>query len=235
MSDTPITPSQMKSNDWCITYWLTDGRTLETLNLLVSNMPSNWMIEGQIEQGEDSQKRLHAQLRLKTEHTRGTKVAKYFPNCYLAETKNKFQLHNYVHKEETRVGEFKTVENRSPQWRIVRDKFADWVITQYFDDRIDEEGKWKLWDTFIGISLEEGMEIDLIGVNPQYRSCINKYWKNIINMAFIRQQSNVDKCPDRQLKEPPITQFLEVPPVADPPFEKVRRVKLQKFIVSSKV
>lgn len=227
-------PSEMKSNDWCMTYWFTQGRSMETLNACVQNMPSNWMIEGQIEQVKKDDD-IHGQLRLKTEHTRGTKIIKFFPGSWIAPTNSKFALHNYVHKEESRVGEFKTIENRSPQWRIVRDKFADWVITQYFDDRIDEEGKWKLWDTFIGISLEEGMEIDLIGVNPQYRSCINKYWKNIINMAFIRQQSIVDKCPDRQFKEPPITQFLEVPPVADPPFEKVRRVKLQKFIVSSKV
>lgn len=188
----------MKSSKWCITMWLTEGRTVDTLNELVSAMPTNWSLEGQIEQGVDSQQKLHAQLYLKTEQTRGTKITKYFPNCYIDEAKNPFALANYVHKEDTRVAEFKTVENRSPQWSVVCDKFFDWLLTQqtYSQFEHDENKKYMAWDTFIGISIEEGMRVDIIGVNPQYRSCINKYWSNYYKVALARAPP-VDRQTDK--------------------------------------
>jgi len=201
---------------------------MDTLRGLVDNFPPNWFLEGQIEEGvtslEEGQTKLHAQLRLKTEHTRGSKIVKYFNNAiHLEITRNKHALHNYVHKDDTRVAEFKTVENRSPQWRVVRDKFADWVVTtQYHHSKMPEEEKWRLWDEFIGISLEEGMEIDLIGVNPQYRSCINKYWNNIINMAINRQQTIVDNCPDRQNADIPVVENVVAEGGVVP---RVKRVK----------
>lgn len=178
--------------------WLTDGRTVETLNELVTLMPQNWSLEGQLEQGVDSQQKLHAQLFLKTEQTRGTKVIKYFPNCYIAEARNPFALQNYVHKEDTRVAEFKTVENRSPQWFTVCDKMFDWYIETHQDQlafEVDDIERMKLWDIFIGLSIEDGMRVDIIGVNPQYRSCIMRYWKNYLRNALHRQK-------DRQTNKP---------------------------------
>lgn len=192
----------MKTSKWCITMWLTEGRTVDTLDELVSAMPTNWSLEGQIEQGTDSQDRLHAQLYLKTEQTRGTKVVKYFPNCYIDEARNPFALKNYVHKEETRVAEFKTVENRSPQWSKVVDKFFDWVVQglYYSQHEREDEKKLEAWDKFIGISIEEGMRIDVIGVNPQYRSCIMRYWSSYYTVALRRVEPSpsVDRQTDRQ-------------------------------------
>ena len=122
------------------------------------NMPNDWAIEGQIEQGKIDDK-LHGQLFLKTPQTRGTKIAKFFPHSHIEEARNKFALQNYVHKEETRVGEFKTVENRSPQWSVVCDKFYDWLIikTDYASQIRQDDEKLALWDEFIGLSIEEGM------------------------------------------------------------------------------
>jgi len=194
----------MKTTKWCITYWLTDGRTIETLQALVDAMPSNWSLEGQIEQGHSADDKLHAQLYLKTEHTRGSKITKYFPNCYLNEASNPFALKNYVHKQDTRVAEFKTIENRSPQWREVRKIFYEWYTLNYDYNlglRVDDEEKMKYWDKFIGLSQEEGMEIDLIGVNPQYRSCIMRYWDNYIRIAMsVKTPTPVDRRTDRQEK-----------------------------------
>lgn len=178
----------MKTSKWCITYWLTDDRTLDTLNELVANMPTTWSLEGQIEQGHDSDHKLHAQLFLKSEQTRGTKIAKYFPDCYIHEAKNPFALQKYVHKEETRVAEFKTVENRSPQWRLVVEKFSDWLILNQAHNQHDDQQRLELWDSFIIQSLKEGMNIDIIGVNPQYRSCIIRYWDAYVYQALHRQK-----------------------------------------------
>lgn len=199
--------SEMKSTTWSLTYWLTEGRTIETLNGLVADMPTNWSLEGQIEQGYDSQDRLHAQLMLKTEQTRGTKVAKHFPSTHISEARNKFALKTYVHKEVTRKGEFKTIENRSPQWAVVVDKFFDWVVKglYYSQHERDDDKKLEAWDAFIGISIVEGMRIDVIGVNPQYRSCIMRYWSSYYEVALKRVEPSpsVDRQTDKTEESSP--------------------------------
>lgn len=189
----------MKATHWSLTHWLTDGRTREGFDALVQAMPQDWHIEGQIEQGKDSQDRLHCQLYLKTPQTRGTRIAKFFPFTHIEDAKNRFALQNYVHKAESRVAELKTVENRSPQWHVVRDRFYEWYVATHADQlthRVDDEEKLKYWDHFIGLSLEEGMSVDVIGVNPQYRSCIMKYWTYMIRRTLDKNIS-VDKCLDK--------------------------------------
>jgi len=202
-------PHEMKTGRWCITMWLTDGRTTETLDSLVQGMPNDWHLEGQIEQGVDSQEKLHAQLFLKTPQCRGSRIAKFFPNCYIDEARNPFALKNYVHKQDTRVAEFKTIENRSPQWSVVCDKFFDWLVANkpsaVYEKQDDD--RLKLWDQFIGISIMEGMRVDVIGVNPQYRSCIMRYWDAYWHCADQRTMSkndppSIDEKTDRQKDEP---------------------------------
>jgi len=194
----------MRTTRWSITYWLTEGRTQETLETLVQAMPGDWALEGQIEKGTDSEGKLHAQLFLKTPQTRGSRILKFFPNSHIEEARNAFALQNYVHKDDTRVAEFKTVENRSPQWRIVRDKFYDWLVeTKQATLHLDELEKYHLWDRFIILSLKEKMEVDLIGVNPQYRSCINKYWEAGIHNALEKVVQEVD-VPTTLSSPPPV-------------------------------
>lgn len=191
----------MKATAWSLTHWLTDGRTREGFDALVQQMPSDWAIEGQIEQGVDSDQRVHCQMLLKTPQTRGTRIAKFFPHTHIEDARNRHALQNYVHKDETRVAEFKTVENRSPQWHVVRDKFYEWYVEVHADKlafKVDDEEKLKYWDIFIGLSLEDGMNVDVIGVNPQYRSCIMKYWYNMIRRVLSKNPpTSVDICLDK--------------------------------------
>jgi len=192
-------PCDMKATRWSITYWLTEdsGNTEETFQTCIQNMPTDWQMEGQYEKGEKDGK-LHLQLLLKTPQSRGTRIVKFFPKCHIEEARNGFALQTYVHKEETRVGEFKTIENRSPQWAIVVEKFADWYIPQNPTNlSVMEEERLRLWDRFIGLSIEEGMKVDIIGVNPQYRSCILKYWSSYMKLAFLRLETSVDKKTDK--------------------------------------
>jgi len=195
--------------------WLTDetGYTKETIDQFTQGMPNDWSLEGQMEQGHDSGK-LHYQLLLKTPQTRGTRIAKFFPKCYIDEAQKFHALKTYVHKEDTRVAEFKTVENRSPQWSVVCDRFFDWLIANEVQSTFFgtlEEERMRLWDKFIGLSLEEGMRVDVIGVNPQYRSCIQRYWLNYIALAKTRVPvDNVDRQTNSQVAPPP-------PPPPPPP------------------
>lgn len=208
--------SDMKTTRWSITMWLTDetGYTKETLQQFAQAMPSEWALEGQIEQGENSDKRLHAQLFLKTPQTRGTRIAKYFPKCHIEETRNALANQQYVHKQETRVGEFKTVENKFPQWKEVRIRFYKWFVAEKLKDyqfRLDDDFKMKFWDEFINASIRERMEVHLIGVNPQYRSAIMKYWDGDLQNAIEDSAAppSVDKI-DRQTED-------NEKVVADPP------------------
>lgn len=193
----------MRATAWCITMWLTEktGYTPDTINEFTQAMPNDWSLEGQMEMGKDSDGKLHYQLLLKTPQTRGTRIAKYFPKCYIDEAHKYHALKTYVHKQDTRVAEFKTVENRSPQWKVVRAKFFEWVLVEQpeigFFGTPDEE-RMRLWDKFIGLSLEDGMEVDIIGVNPQYRSCILKYWANCIRIAQRPPVDNLDRQTNSQ-------------------------------------
>ena len=57
-----------------------------------------------------------------------------------------------------------------------------------------EDDKLAKWDEFIGLSIEEGMEVDVMGVNPQYRSCIIRYWDSYARRGVeLSRQTSVDK------------------------------------------
>jgi len=208
MTDKEKALCDIRATKWSITYWLTEGRTQETLEALVQSMPGDWSLEGQIEKGTDSEGKLHAQLFLKTPQSRGTRIKKFFPNSHIEEARNAFALQTYVHKEDTRVAEFKTVENRSPQWRVVRDKFYDWLVeTKQASYHLDELEKLHLWDKFVIVSLKEKMEIDVIGVNPQYRLCIKLYWEAGIHNALEKVVQEVDV--PTTLSSPPLIDKID--------------------------
>lgn len=217
--------SEMKTTNWSLTHWLTEGRTTDSLNELIQNMPTDWAVQGQIEQGTDSQNRLHAQLFLKTPQTRGSRIAKFFPHTHIEEATNRFALQNYVHKTDTRVAEFKTIENRSPQWAIVSDRFFDWVYREKTDNSffgVPDEERLKLWDTFIGLSIREGMRIDIIGVNPQYRSCIIRYWEDY--MDFAKTRASVDKCLDKDKDKMEDYAEVQIPTLAEGGVPRVKKL-----------
>lgn len=151
-----------------------------------------WGIEGQIEEGEEGTR--HYQLLVKTPQIRFSAVKKVFPTAHIEKARNIAALKKYVHKSDTRVEEFKTVENRFVQFKDIRDKFFEWVLATYYQDEevdLPEQDYMTIWDKFIGISITEGIECDVIGVNPQYRSCIMRYWK-----SYVRRQ--IDRQTDRQ-------------------------------------
>lgn len=151
-----------------------------------------WNIEGQIEKGDEGTE--HYQLLLRTPQVRFAAVKKCFPTAHIEVARNIAALKNYVHKEETRVEEVKFVENKFVSWKDVRDKFFEWVVTSGYENERSEEGKMMRWDEFIRISIREGIECDVIGVNPQYRSCIMRYWIAYIHRQIDRQTDRQEEC-----------------------------------------
>lgn len=150
---------------------------------------NNWFVEGQIEVGKEGTQ--HYQLLVRTPQVRFSAMRKMFPTAHIEIARNVHALEEYVHKEEGRVEELKKVENKFVSWKDVRDKFFQWVH-EYGELQVqDYERRTQLWDEFICDSLAEGIECDVIGVNPQYRSCIMKYWDGYVRRLSRQQTDNI--------------------------------------------
>lgn len=139
-----------------------------------------WGVEGQIEEGEEGTQ--HYQLLVKTPQVRFSAVKKVFPTAHIELARNVKALQQYVHKEDTRVEALRTVEVSFLTYAQVRDRFFEWLYETQFIAMTtnDHDERLALWDRFIGLSIEEGMNCDLIGMNPQQRGCIAKYWRHYI-------------------------------------------------------
>lgn len=167
-----------------------------------------WGVEGQLEVGEEGTP--HYQLLLKTPQVRFAAVKRVFSTAHIESARNKAALENYVHKEETRVESLKKVEVTFLTYPQVRNQFFNWLLDTY-DVEVEfmgYESRLNVWDEFIGFSIAEGMECDLIGMNPQNRGCIAKYWTSYIARGRHLRQTD-ERRQDRQTD----TQEVSVPMV----------------------
>lgn len=146
-----------------------------------------WGVQGQIEKGAEGTP--HYQLMVTTPQVRFSAVKKVFPTAHIEPARNRRALEQYVHKEDTRVELLKSVEVSFLTYPQVRKKFFEWLLKEHDVDSLtrDNEHRLELWDSFIGASIREGMEVDLIGMNPQHRGCIAKYWFSYIANEERRQ------------------------------------------------
>lgn len=206
-------PFDTRATSWSLTIWLppyTETTAKEMIETAVANNPK-WSVQGQLEKGKNSDGKFHYQLMVKTPQVRHSALRKAFPACHIEEARNAKALENYVHKDDTRVGEFKAITGNFIKWETLRAKFYEW-LSQTEDVAVglyrhDYERLAK-WDEFIGLSIEEGIECDLMGVNPQYRSCIVRYWDNYLRRHVSRdRQTFVD---ERQTDTPVLSLPLSV-------------------------
>jgi len=171
--DTPNTPSKSTRE-----YQIEDARR------------KGWIISGQVEKCPDTGS-LHFQLSAKTPQVRARSLMDAFPQAEVQVARNPVALDNYVHKEETRVEELKKV-SIAITWTNVCDKFIDWILDSDVEELYktrDYEKRMELWDEFINLSIAEGIRCELIGVNPQYRSSIQRYWSGMVAQGQLRRQT----------------------------------------------
>jgi len=181
-----------RATNWSLTLNMDTVRREFIDDCIGNAIRMGWKPDGQRETGDKNGVK-HYQLQLHTPQVRFSQVKKVFPTAHIEQTRNKFALKNYVHKEATRDGEidFKNIENRFVQYKDVRDRFYEWLLQEFEAPEMIAD-RTETWDKFIGISIEEGIECDVIGVNPQYRSCIQKYWLNEIRKARLKKTASVD-------------------------------------------
>lgn len=144
-----------------------------------------WGVVGQLEMGEEGTP--HYQLMVKTPQVRFAAVKKVFPTAHIEGARNRSALANYVTKEDTRIESLKPIEMKYVTYPMLRNKFFEWLLQEHDLESYttDHDQRLKLWDTFIGESIALGMEVDLLGMNPQNRACVAKYW-----VYYIRRQTD---------------------------------------------
>jgi len=160
----------------------------DTVDACIDSAKSlGWGVQGQLEMGEEGTE--HYQLMVKTPQVRFSALKKVFPTAHIEPARNRKALERYVTKEDTRLESLKTVEVSFLTYPMVRNKFFEWMLQEhdYESNTDDHEQKLYFWDLFIGESIAQGMEVDLIGMNPQNRACIAKYWKFYLRRQTDRQ------------------------------------------------
>jgi len=182
-----------RATKWSVTINLKTVKKDTAESCISTARQKGWNVFGQLEVGDEGTE--HFQLAVATPQLRFSAIKKVFPTAHIEVAKDWTALLKYVHKEDTRKE--KMIEMNFVSYQMVRDKFFDFILTTNYaqpEFPLLDETKTFLWDSFIGHSLENGIECDLVGVNPQYRSCITKYWSSYLVLSLRRQK-------DRQTQE----------------------------------
>lgn len=175
-----------RGTKWSVTINLKTVKKETAETCISTARQKGWNVFGQLEVGDEGTE--HFQLAVATPQLRFSAIKKVFPTAHIEVAKDWSALLKYVHKEDTRKE--KMIEMNFVSYQMVRDKFFDFILTTNHAEPefpLLDETKMFLWDSFIGHSLENGIECDLVGVNPQYRSCITKYWSSYIVLSTRRQ------------------------------------------------
>lgn len=224
ITDTPLSYLAIKHNNgmdlrghrgtaWSLTCNLKEVNRATVDSCIERAKSMGWGVEGQLEAGDQGTQ--HYQLLLRTPQCRFSAVKRCFPTAHIELARNVKALQSYVHKEETRVESLKSVEVTFVTWKMLRDKFFEWLVCELDVEACfihDDTGRLAYWDRFIGLSITEGMEVDTLGVNPQYRSCIIRYWNSYVDREVRRhldRQTDKDTQTDRQTD----SQDISLPPI----------------------
>lgn len=193
--------SKVRATCWSVTLNMKNVSRERVEACLDAARSKGWGVEGQLEVGAEGTE--HYQLMVKTPQERFAAVKKVFPTAHIEVARNRKALEQYVHKEDTRVEQLKSVEMTFLTYPQVRSQFFKWLVdnNRHLSPMRDPEDRLQTWDEFIGLSIEEGMHCDLIGMNPQHRGCISKYWRHYIAYELSSRQTNERRHSDSQTPE----------------------------------
>lgn len=190
--------SKVRSTCWSVTINMKNVSRATAEACLEAARSKGWGVQGQIEVGAEGTE--HYQLMVKTPQERFSAIKKVFPTAHIEVARNRAALANYVDKDETCVEKLKKVEVTFLTYPQVRKRFFEWIVTEppaHYVVAREHDERLSIWDEFIGLSIEEGMDVDLIGMNPQHRGCIAKYWNHYIAYEWSRRQTE-ERSQERQ-------------------------------------
>lgn len=188
-----MTDRQTRSTHWSVT--INNPCTADHEN--ISNARQrNWKVEGQLEKGENGT--THYQLLVKTPQMRFSALKKAFPRAHIEIARNPTALSQYVHKDETRVGDLPEQPDKYPSlnklWDLITDIIEEKYNTNY--STFNEEQFLTEFDYAIQELIIEGYHVETMGVNPQIRSAFKKY---ALQLMF--RSNKLRRQTDRQTDE----------------------------------
>ena len=151
-----------------------------------------WKIEGQYEQGENGT--LHFQGMLTTPTVRFHQVKTTFPRAHIELAVNKKALTAYVHKDESRVGEFKTQSAPTIfELQKVVAQIWNWEVFELWEATMNSKSQDEVAllyvDSLVASLIADGQyAIEFIAVNPMWRTAWKKFFRSIIKRHAHRQE-----------------------------------------------
>nr|WAE42277.1 MAG: replication associated protein [Cressdnaviricota sp.] len=200
--------SSKKASCWSITI----NNPTDDDHKQINDLPSkpwfkSW--EGQMEEGEDGTP--HIQGMLRTKSVIFGSVKKALSRAHIEVAKNVLALKQYVHKDETRTGELKSLKvfTNEDFYQHIKEFYDSYeevaaAYQKYLDDREDAEVD-KGVDNFpyktlkqIASSLIVGGQsyVEILAVNPQMKSSFKEYFLPIMKRTF-----NNLRCLESQVSE----------------------------------
>jgi len=158
--------------------------------IALARQKSGWKVYGQREKGENGTE--HYQLMVTTPQTRFSALKRIFPRAHIELARDRTALSKYVQKEDTRVGSLTSDQELYTSMQKLWDMFANYLA----DSPKGRKGAYEFWgpeellsqfDKFIWEKIEQGYIVETMAVNPQIRSSVKQYGKNIINRSLRRQ------------------------------------------------
>lgn len=195
--------SNVRATAWSVTINNPTAKDEEEIALA---RQKGWSVEGQKEVGDSGT--LHYQLFVKTPQVRFSAIKKAFSRAHIEIARNPSALVNYVHKEETRVGQLQVSQDQYPSlsklWELIYNWLTEVHGVEVTHEAVKGHAIWKkdkleIFDNFIGDMIVAGYHVESIGVNPQVRSA----WKSYATHLLIREHrsrsiKNEDADKDRQ-------------------------------------
>ena len=200
-------PPQDRSTCWSIT--INNPIAADEENIARARQ-QGWKVEGQKELGDNGTP--HYQLLVRTPQVRFSAVKKAFPRAHIEAARNPSALEQYVHKDETRVGELDKQSEMYPSlskfWDLFFQFCHDDANTSVQEQRlvvdlIKPKEIEKLFERFVSEYIQKGYHIETIACNPATISCIRKYGISILKRseaAFYKKEDMETKT-DRQTSE----------------------------------
>jgi len=169
-----------------------------------------WKVEGQKEVGKNGTP--HYQLSVRTPQVRWAAVTKAFPRAHVEVARNPAALEQYVHKEDTKVGELEKQSEMYPSLSKFWDLFFQWC----YDGAANSEQEQRLvvtnikpralenmFEGFVIEYIQKGYHIETIACNPATISCVRKYGFSILKRseAAFYKKEDMQTETDRQTQE----------------------------------
>jgi len=173
-----------------------------------------WSLDGQYEVGAEGTR--HFQGILKTgKQVRFSAVKRVFTRAHIEVARNKKALEAYVHKEDTRVGEF--TGTAIPNMFVFQDTIAaafdmEELNRRWMDESISKMYKHDINEMALAYTdelvaqhiVQGGRGLEFIAINPMWRSSWKKFWRYIIaRNALPSSQETSNPPPPSPGDEPP--------------------------------